>query len=130
MRRENENNPVAHASQAARMSFLLGVLSLVSIFLALWSANLLWEAGTITFLSNLSSDLFLLLWLLWLVLPIATIVCSSYARKRDVGQTGQRFALIGLVLGYVSLALIGSVVCAEVTLFLRTLPCIRTGPCS
>ncbi len=119
-----------HIPQAARVSVILGILSLASVFLALWGAFLVMKAGIYTFLPTGYEYVYPLFWLLWLLLPICTVICGSYARKAATGERGQRLALIGLVLGYLSLILIAAVVFSEITLFLRALGCTPSSPCS
>jgi hypothetical protein len=55
---------------------------------------------------------------------------SQYIRKTATEQGGRRLALIGLVLGYLSLSLICAVVFAVITLFFRSLECTPSAPCS
>jgi len=130
MNEEDHVSPIPRISLAARVSILSGVLSVVSVFFALWGAFMVMKAGIYTFLPTGREYLYPLLWLLWLLLPILTIICGSYARKTATEQGGHRLAVIGLVLGYLSLALIGAVVFAEITVFLRSLECTPTSPCS
>lgn len=132
MNKEDQASISPHFSQAARVSIILGVLSLVSVFLALWGAILVMKAGIDTFLPTGHEYLYPLFWLLWLPLPICTVICGSYARKTATGERGQRLALIGLVLGYLSLILIAAVVFGEIMLFLRTFAsgCTPSSPCS
>jgi hypothetical protein len=132
MNKEDQASTSPHISQAARVSVVLGVLSLVSVFLALWGTFLVMKTGIYTFLPTGYEYVYLLFWLLWLLLPICTVICGSYARKTATGGRGQRLALIGLVLGYLSLILIAAVVFSEITLFLRTFAsgCTPSSPCS
>ncbi len=130
MNEEDQVSPIPHISVAAIVSILSGMLSVVSVFLVLWGAFLVMKAGIYTFLPTGREYLYPLFWLLWLPLPILTIVSGSYARKTATEQGGRRLALIGLVLGYLSLALIGAVVFAEITLFFRSLECTPTSPCT
>ncbi len=130
MNEEDQASPIPHISLAARVSILSGMLSVVSVFLAVWGALLVMKAGIYTFLPTGREYLYPLFWLLWLPLPILTIVCGFYARKTATEQGGRRLALIGLVLGYLSLALIGAVVFAEITLFFRSLECTPSSLCT
>ncbi len=104
------------------------MLSVVSVFLALWGAILVMKAGIFTFLPTGHEYVYPLFWLLWLLLPICTVICGSYARKTATGQRGQRLALLGLVLGYLSLTLMASIVFGEITLFFSRCP--ASSPCS
>jgi hypothetical protein len=128
MSEKDQTSPISHISQAARVSIVLGVLSLVSVFLALWGAILVMKAGIFTFLPTGREYLYPLFWLLWLLLPICTVICGSYAKKTATGQRGQRLALLGLVLGYLSLTLMASIVFGEIMLFLSR--CTASSPCS
>ncbi len=128
MSEENQVSPFPHVSHVARISMILGMLSVVSVFLALWGAILVMKAGIYTFLPTGHEYLYPLFWLLWLLLPICTVICGSYARKTATGERGQRLALIGLVLGYLSLALMASIVFSEITLFFSR--CTASSPCS
>ncbi len=132
MNKGDQASTLPHFSQAARVSVILGVLSLVSVFLALWGAFLVMKAGIYTFLPTGREYLYPLFWLLWLLLPICTVICGSYARKTATGEREQRLALISLVLGYLSLILIAAVVFGEIMLFLRTFAsgCTPSSPCS
>ncbi len=126
----DQASTLPHFSQAARVSVILGVLSLASVFLALWGTFLVMKAGIYTYLPTGREYLYPLFWLLWLLLPICTVICGSYARKTATGEREQRLALIGLVLGYLSLILIVPVVFGEIMLFLRALGCTPSSPCS
>jgi len=130
MNKGDQASTSPHISQAARVSVILGILSLVSVFLAFWGAFLVMKAGIGTYLPTGREYLYPLFWLLWLLLPICTVICGSYARKTATGERGQRLALFGLVLGYLSLILIVPVVFGEIMLFLRTLGCTPSSPCS
>jgi hypothetical protein len=130
MSEEDQASTSPHISQAARVSVILGILSLASVFLALWGAFLVMKAGIYTFLPTGHEYVYPLFWLVWLLLPICTVICGSYARKTATGERGQRLALIGLVFGYLSLMLIVAVVFSEITLFLRALGCTPSSPCS
>ena len=124
----DQASTLPHFSQAARVSVILGVLSLASVFLALWGTFLVMKAGIGTYLPTGREYLYPLFWLLWFLLPICTVICGSYARKTATGERGQRLALIGLVLGYLSLALMASIVFSEITLFFSR--CTASSPCS
>jgi hypothetical protein len=50
MNKGDQASTLPHFSQAARVSVILGILSLVSVFLALWGAFLVMKAGIYTFL--------------------------------------------------------------------------------
>ena len=128
MSEEDQVSPFPHVSHVARISMILGMLSAVSVFLALWGAILVRKAGIYTFLPTGHEYLYPLFWLLWLLLPICTVICGSYARKTATGERGQRLALIGPVLGYLSLALMASIVFSEITLFFSR--CTASSPCS
>jgi uncharacterized protein YqgC (DUF456 family) len=131
MSEEDQVSPAPHVSHVARISMILGILSAVSVFLALWGAIVVMKAGILTFLPTGHEYVYPVFWLLWLLLPIGTVICGTYARKTATGQRGQRLALVGLVLGYLSLLLVVAVVFSEITLFLRTLGCLPPhGPCS
>ena len=119
-----------HLSLVARVSLLLGILSVISLFLALSGAFWVVRTGIYTFLPIGHEYLYPLIWLLWLPLPILTIICGSYARKTATEHRRHHFALIGLVLGYLSLAIIGVIVFAEITLFFHSLGCTPASPCS
>ena len=132
MNKGGQASTLPRFSQAARVSVVLGVLSLVSVFLALWGAFLVMKTGIYTFLPTGYEYVYPLFWLLWLLLPICTVICGSYARKTATGEREQRLALISLVLGYLSLILIAAVVFGEIMLFLRTFAsgCTPSSPCS
>jgi hypothetical protein len=132
MSEEDQVSPFPHVSHVARISMISGILSVVSVFPALWGAILVMKAGIFTFLPTGHEYVYPLFWLLWLLLPICTVICGSYARKTATGQREQRLALLGLVLGYLSLTLIVGVVLGELVLFLRTFAsgCTANSPCS
>lgn len=132
MSEEDQVSPFPHVSHVARISMISGILSVVSVFLALWGAILVMKAGIFTFLPTGHEYVYPLFWLLWLLLPICTVICGSYARKTATGQREQHLALLGLVLGYLSLTLIAGVVLGEFVLFLRTFAsgCTANSPCS
>ncbi len=130
MNEGDQASSIPRISLAAKVSILAGMLSVVSVFLALWGAFSVMKAGIYTILPTGREYLYPLFWLLWLLLPILTIACGSYARKTAIEQRGRRLALIGLVLGCLSLALIGAVVFAEITIFFRSLQCTPTSPCT
>ena len=132
MSEEDHVSPFPPVYHVASISMILGILSVVSVFLALWGAILVMKAGILTFLPTGHEYVYLLFWLLWLLLPICTVICGSYARKTATGQREQRLALLGLVLGYLSLTLIVGVVLGELVLFLRTFAsgCTANSPCS
>jgi len=119
-----------HVSLAARVSIISGILSVVSVFLALAAAFLVMRAGIYTYLPIGREYLYPLFWLLWLPLPIVTIICGSYARKTATEHGRYDLAFIGLVLGYLSLAIIGAIVLAEISLFFHSLGCTPDSPCS
>ena len=129
---EDQVGPFPHISQVARISMILGILSVVSVFLALWGAISVMKAGIFTFLPTGYEYVYPLFWLLWLLLPICTVICGSYAKKTATEQREQRLALFGLVLGYLSLIFIASIVFGEIILFLRTFVsgCTASSPCS
>lgn len=132
MSEEDHVSPFPRVSHVARISMISGILSVVAVFLALWGAILVMKAGIFTFLPTGYEYVYPLFWLLWLLLPICTVICGSYARKTATGQREQRLALLGLVLGYLSLTLIAGVVFGELVLFLRTFAsgCTANSPCS
>src|SRR5258708_6311524 len=132
MSEEDQVSPFPHVSHVARISMILGILSVVSVFLVLWGAILVMKAGILTFLPTGYEYVYPLFWLLWLLLPICTVICGSYVRKTATGQREQRLALLGLVLGYSSLTLIVGVVLGELVLFLHTFAsgCTANSPCS
>lgn len=130
MSKEDQVSPSPHVSQVARISLLLGLLSAASVFLALWAAIVVLKAGIFTFLPTGQKYIYPLFWLLWLLLPISTVICGAYARKTATRQREQRLALLGLVLGYLSLILVATVVVSEILLFLRALGCSPSSPCS
>lgn len=125
-------NPNAnpHISPVARVSILAGILSVISAFLALWGAFWVMRAGIYTFLPIDREYLYPLFWLLWLLLPILTIICGSHARKTATEHGRHHLAVISLVLGYLSLAIIAAVIFAEITLFFHSLGCTPSSPCS
>ena len=132
MSEEDQVSPFPHVSHVARISMISGILSAVSVFPALWGAISVMKAGILTFLPTGHEYVYPLFWLLWLLLPICTVICGSYARKTAIGQREQRLTLLGLVLGYLSLTLLAGVVLGELVLFLRTFAsgCTATSPCS
>src|SRR5258706_14285699 len=117
MSEEDQVSPFPHVSHVARISMISGILSVVAVFPALWGAILVMKAGIFTFLPTGHEYVYPLFWLLWLLLPICTVICGSYARKTATGQRDQHLALLGLVLGYLSLTLIAGVVLGEFVLF-------------
>ncbi len=125
----NRLNLHPHISFMARITMLLGILSLVSVFLALTAVFLVMTAGIYTYLPAGREYLYLLFWLLWLPLPIVTIICGTYARKAATVRGKYDLALIGLMLGYVSLAIISAIIFAEITLFFRASGCTPAVPC-
>jgi hypothetical protein len=50
MNKGDQASTSPHISQAARVSVILGILSLVSVFLAFWGAFLVMKAGIYTYL--------------------------------------------------------------------------------
>ncbi len=132
MSEEDQVGPFSHVSHVARISMILGMLSVLSVFLALWGAILVMKAGIGNFVPTGHEYVYPLFWLLWLLLPICTVICGSYARRTATRQREQRLALLGLVLGYLSLALMASIVFGEIMLFLRSFAsgCTASSPCS
>ena len=130
MKEHLQTSQVAHPSLAAKISAFSGVLSMLSVFLALWVAFLVHQAGILTFIPPGREYFYPLFWLLWLLLPIGTIICGFYARKTATEQADQRLALIGLILGCLSFVFIVAVTSAEIALFLQSLGCTASSPCS
>jgi hypothetical protein len=131
MSEEDRVSPAPHVSHVARISMILGLLSALSVFLAVWGAIVVMKAGICTFLPTDHEYVYPVFWLLWLLLPIGAVICGTYARKTATGQREQRLALLSLVLGYLSLLLVAAVVFSEITLFLRALGyCPPHAPCS
>ena len=129
---EEQISPFPQISQVARVSLILGILSMLSVFLALWGAIAVMKAGIFAFLPSGYEYVYPLFWLLWLILPICAVICGSYAKKTAIEPRGQRLAFLGLVLGYLSLICIASLVFGEFILFLRTFVsgCTPSSPCS
>src|SRR5260370_40108513 len=99
MNKGDQASTSPHISQAARVSVILGILSLVSVFLAFWGAFLVLHAGIGPYLPTGREYLYPLFCFLWLLLPICTFICRSYPRKTAPAKRGQRRTLLGLQLG-------------------------------
>jgi hypothetical protein len=126
----DRSNLHPHISLVARITILLGILSIISVLLALSTAFLVMRAGIYTYPSTGREYLYPLFWLLWLPLPMMTIICGSYARRTTTEHGRRDLASIGLVFGYLSLTIIGAIVLAEISLFFLSLGCTPDSPCS
>lgn len=124
------SNPHPDISLIARITILLGVLSIISVLFALSAAFLIMRAGIYTYLPPGREYLYPLFWLLWLPLPLITIICSSYARRATREHERGNLASIGLILGYLSLAIICVILLAEISLFFLSSGCTPHSPCS
>jgi hypothetical protein len=72
----------------------------------------------------------MLLWVLWLVFPVATILYSSSIRKHLTLMVENRLVLVGQLVGYVSLTLIATIVLSLVSLLRGSIGCTASSPCS
>ncbi len=98
---ENQESPFPTISRKAVISFILGLCSLLSLV-------------PFAFLLDSHFDypvwlpyLILLCLLIWMILPIFAISIGRQAQKISTERTTSRLATAGLILGFLSLLLVG-----------------------